>query len=142
MGRLPIVLCSLARISAPRAAAVKRLETLWGRATLAANGLSSPAPDRLARGHRLCHLRADRLYAALIPNLLAEALRPTSPVISGLVLAGLFAVATGTVAATASLGARTGMLGGLALLIPALTLLVATLPESPAPSAIGAASKW
>jgi len=35
-------------------------------------------------------------------------------------------VATGIVAATASLGARTGMLGGLALLIPALALLVGT----------------
>jgi ABC-type amino acid transport system permease subunit len=91
-------------------------------------------------------------YAALIPNLLAEALRLTSSVISGLVLAGLFAVATGTVAATASLGARTSMLGGLALLIPALALLVATeflrsmpllvFAAAPAPSAIGAASKW
>src|SRR6185312_9076922 len=113
MGRLPIVLCSLARISAPRAAAVKRLETLWGRATLAATGLSSPAPVRLARGHRLRHLRADRILRRADPESagrgaapdLARHLQPGA----GRAVRG----ATGTVAAIASLGTAPACWAGL-----------------------------
>jgi MFS family permease len=64
-------------------------------------------------------------YAALIPSLLRDSLGQSSPLIAGLVVFGLFAVATAVTALTTRLAERTAMLSGLALLPPALALLVA-----------------
>lgn len=64
-------------------------------------------------------------YSALTPGILATALQVHSPVVSGLVVAELYAVATVTAVATAGLKSRAGMLAGLALLLPSLAILVA-----------------
>jgi hypothetical protein len=54
-------------------------------------------------------------YAALIPGLLAERLRQTSPLTAGLIASELFAVAALAVAAARRLSRRAAMLTGLAL---------------------------
>jgi predicted MFS family arabinose efflux permease len=63
-------------------------------------------------------------YAALIPNLLAESLHKTGPVVAGLVVFELFAVAALTTVFTGNVRNRSAMLGGLVLLPPGLGLLV------------------
>lgn len=63
-------------------------------------------------------------YSALTPGLLSEALHEPSPVVSGLIVAELYAVAALAAVATAGLPSRTGMLAGLTLLLPSLALLV------------------
>jgi MFS family permease len=63
-------------------------------------------------------------YAALIPNLLTESLDEPGPAVAGIVVLELFAVAAGTDIATRRLGTRASMLSGLALLPPALALVV------------------
>jgi MFS family permease len=55
---------------------------------------------------------------------LSNALHENSPVVSGLLVAELYAVGTVTIAASAGLSSRAGMLAGLALLLPSLALLV------------------
>ena len=64
-------------------------------------------------------------YAALIPNLLSESLRQTSPAVSGVVVFELFVVAAASVLLTAKLESWSAMISGLALLPGALWLLVA-----------------
>ena len=64
-------------------------------------------------------------YAALIPNLLRDSLGQSSPLMAGLVVFGLFGVAATVAAMTGKLSERTAMLSGLALLPPALAILVA-----------------
>lgn len=64
-------------------------------------------------------------YAALVPGLLAGSLHQRGPLTAGLVVAGLFLVATLTTLLGSGLGGIVAMRGGLALMLPALTLLVA-----------------
>jgi MFS family permease len=64
-------------------------------------------------------------YAALVPGLLAGSLHQRGPLTAGLVVAGLFLVATLTSLLGRSLGGLAAMRGGLALMLPALALLVA-----------------
>ena len=63
-------------------------------------------------------------YSALIPNLLAESLHQTAPLISGIVVCGLFGVAAVTILTTGRLPSQTTMLTALVLLPPAVWLLV------------------
>jgi predicted MFS family arabinose efflux permease len=63
-------------------------------------------------------------YSALAPSLLQRSLQLDSHAIGGAVIFELYAVATLVLALTHWLGARAAMLWGLALLIPALALLV------------------
>ena len=63
-------------------------------------------------------------YAALIPGLLVERLRRTSPLTAGLIAFELFAVAALAVVATRRLSRRAAMLAGLALLPLACGVLV------------------
>jgi MFS family permease len=63
-------------------------------------------------------------YAALIPNLLADALKDSRPLVAGAVLFLLFVVASGAVLATRALASRTAMLASLALFPPAVALLI------------------
>lgn len=63
-------------------------------------------------------------YSALTPGLLSQALHETSPVVAGLIVAELFAVGAVVAGATVGLSSRTGMLAGLALLLPSLALLM------------------
>jgi hypothetical protein len=63
-------------------------------------------------------------YSALTPSLLQRSLHVESHAIGGAVVFELYAVATLVLLATQWLSARAAMLWGLALLIPALALLV------------------
>ena len=63
-------------------------------------------------------------YSALAPSLLQRSLQLESRAIGGAIIFELYAVATLVLALTHWLGARAAMLWGLALLIPALGLLV------------------
>ena len=63
-------------------------------------------------------------YAALIPSLLADALKDPRPLVAGAVLFLLFAVAAAAVQATRAVASRTAMLASLALFLPAAVLLV------------------
>jgi MFS family permease len=63
-------------------------------------------------------------YSALAPSLLQRSLQLESHAIGGAVIFELYAAATLVLALTHWLGARAAMLWGLALLIPALALLV------------------
>ncbi|WP_202864083.1 MFS transporter [Dyella jiangningensis] len=63
-------------------------------------------------------------YAALIPSLLADALKDPRPLVSGAVLFLLFAVAAIAVVATRAMASRTAMLVSLALYPPAVALLI------------------
>jgi predicted MFS family arabinose efflux permease len=63
-------------------------------------------------------------YAALIPNLLAEALHQTSPLVAGAIVSELFGIAAVTILSTGRLGSQAAMLGALALLLPSVWLLV------------------
>lgn len=64
-------------------------------------------------------------YAALVPGLLVGSLHQRGPLTAGLVVAGLFLVATLTTLLARGLGGLAAMRGGLALMLPALALLVA-----------------
>jgi MFS family permease len=63
-------------------------------------------------------------YAALIPSIMAETLHQTNRSLSGAVVCELFLVATIAMVATRRLTSRRAMVGGLALLLPSLALLV------------------
>jgi hypothetical protein len=63
-------------------------------------------------------------YAALIPGLLRTSLHQQGPAISGAILCELFGVAAVVILLSHRLGSRASMLAGLALLPPALGLLV------------------
>jgi predicted MFS family arabinose efflux permease len=63
-------------------------------------------------------------YAALIPGVLVESLHQSRPLVAGAVVFALFLVATATTVLTGNVASRNAMLGGLALLPPALALLV------------------
>lgn len=63
-------------------------------------------------------------YAALIPSLLADALKDPRPLVAGAVLFLLFAVAAIAVVATRAMASRTAMLASLALFSPAVALLI------------------
>ena len=64
-------------------------------------------------------------YSALIPGLLADGLRQTSPLVAGGVIAELFLVSAVAIVLTARVRSRLAMLGGLTLLLPSLALLIA-----------------
>lgn len=63
-------------------------------------------------------------YAALIPGLLRQSLHQKAPIISGAVLFELFGLATLAILLSYRMACRSSMLTGLALLPPALGLLV------------------
>ncbi len=64
-------------------------------------------------------------YAALIPNLLAERLNQSAPIVAGAVVAELFGIAAVTILSTAWLESQAAMMSALALLVPGVWLLVA-----------------
>jgi Major Facilitator Superfamily len=64
-------------------------------------------------------------YAALAPSILADGLHVKNHAVAGAVVFELFIVAMVAVIATRRLDSRTTMLGGLALLVPSLALVVA-----------------
>jgi MFS family permease len=64
-------------------------------------------------------------YAALIPNLLAEDLHQSAPIVAGAVVAELFGIAAVTILSTAGLESQAAMMSALALLLPSVWLLVA-----------------
>jgi MFS family permease len=63
-------------------------------------------------------------YSALIPNLLADSLHQSAPLVAGIVVCGLFGVAAVTILSTGRLPSQTTMLTALVLLPPAVWLLV------------------
>jgi MFS family permease len=63
-------------------------------------------------------------YAALAPTMLREDLGVANVAAAGAVVTTLFAIAAAAVHATARLPSRSAMLGGLALLLPSVSLLV------------------
>jgi len=58
-------------------------------------------------------------YSALIPNLLADSLHQSAPLIAGMVVCGLFGVAAVTILTTGRLASQATMLTALVLLPPA-----------------------
>ena len=64
-------------------------------------------------------------YAALIPNLLAESLHQSAPIVAGSIVAELFGVAAMTILSTGRLESQAAMMIALALLLPSVWLLVA-----------------
>lgn len=63
-------------------------------------------------------------YAALIPNLLAESLQESAPTLAGAIVCEVFGIAAITILSTAWLGSQAAMFSALALLLPAVWLLV------------------
>jgi MFS family permease len=63
-------------------------------------------------------------YAALIPNLLADSLHQSAPLVAGAVVGELFGIAAVTIACTGRLGSQAAMLSALGLLLPSVWLLV------------------
>jgi MFS family permease len=63
-------------------------------------------------------------YAALIPSLLRDSLHLAAPAVSGAIVCELFGIAAITILSTARLGSRGAMFGALALLVPAVWMLV------------------
>jgi MFS family permease len=63
-------------------------------------------------------------YSALIPSLLTHALHISSHAVAGGTVAGLFLVSTATIVSAPRVNPRDGMIAGLALLVPAIALLV------------------
>ena len=63
-------------------------------------------------------------YSALIPNLLADSLHQTAPLVAGIVVCGLFTVAALAILTTGRLASQATMLTALVLLPPAVWLLV------------------
>jgi len=63
-------------------------------------------------------------YAALIPNLLGESLHQSAPTVAGAIVCEVFGIAAITILSTAWLGSQAAMFGALALLVPAVWLLV------------------
>jgi MFS family permease len=63
-------------------------------------------------------------YAALIPNLLAESLHQSAPMVAGVIVCEVFGIAAITILSTAWLGSQAAMFSALALLLPAVWLLV------------------
>jgi MFS family permease len=63
-------------------------------------------------------------YAALIPNLLAESLHQSAPVVAGLVVCEVFGIAALTILSSGRLGSQATMLSALALLLPSVWLLI------------------
>jgi MFS family permease len=63
-------------------------------------------------------------YAALIPSVLRDSLHQPAPTIAGIVVCEVFGIAAITILSTAWLGSQAAMLSALALLLPAVWLLV------------------
>jgi MFS family permease len=63
-------------------------------------------------------------YSALIPGLMERALQIESSAAAGAVVAGLFLVAAATIASFPPVSPRSGMISGLALLLPGIACLV------------------
>jgi MFS family permease len=63
-------------------------------------------------------------YAALIPNLLAQALHQSSPLVAGAIVGELFGIAAVTILTTGWLGSQATMFSALALLLPSVWLVV------------------
>ena len=79
-------------------------------------------------------------YAALIPNLLAESLHQPAPTVAGAVVCEVFGIAAITILSTAWLGSQAAMFGALALLLPAVWLLVGAELARSMPLLLGAAA--
>jgi len=79
-------------------------------------------------------------YAALIPNLLAESLHQAAPIIAGIVVCALFAVAAVTILTTGLLPSQTTMLTALVLLPPSVWLLIGAQLAHSLPLLLGAAA--
>ena len=79
-------------------------------------------------------------YAALIPNLLAESLHQPAPLVSGAIVCELFGIAAVTILSTGRLGSQAAMLGALALLPPAVWLLVGAEVAQSLPLLVAAAA--
>jgi len=79
-------------------------------------------------------------YAALIPNLLADSLQLSAPLIAGLIVCELFGIAAVTIASTGRLGSQAAMLSALALLPPAVWLLVGAEMAHSLPLVVAAAA--
>jgi MFS family permease len=63
-------------------------------------------------------------YAALIPNLLAESLHESAHTVAGIIVCEVFGIAAITILSTGWLGSQAAMFSALALLLPAVWLLV------------------
>jgi MFS family permease len=63
-------------------------------------------------------------YAALIPSVLRDSLHQPAPTIAGIVVCEVFGIAAVTILSTAWFGSQAAMLSALALLLPAVWLLV------------------
>lgn len=63
-------------------------------------------------------------YAALVPGLLRDSLKLSSPAVSGAIICGLFVIATLVAIASRSLAARSAMAWGLTILLPSVALLI------------------
>jgi MFS family permease len=63
-------------------------------------------------------------YAALIPSVLRDSLHQPAPMIAGIIVCEVFGIAAITILSTAWLGSQAAMLCALALLLPAVWLLV------------------
>jgi predicted MFS family arabinose efflux permease len=79
-------------------------------------------------------------YAALIPNLLAERLHQSAPLVAGAVVSELFGIAAVTILSTGRLGSQTAMLGALTLLLPSVWLLVGAEVAQSLPLLVSAAA--
>jgi MFS family permease len=63
-------------------------------------------------------------YAALIPSVLRDSLHQPAPAIAGIIVCEVFGIAAITILSTAWLGSQVAMFSALALLLPAVWLLV------------------
>lgn len=63
-------------------------------------------------------------YAALIPSVLRDSLHQSAPMVAGIIVAEVFGIAAITILTTGRLGSQAAMLSALALLLPAVWLLV------------------
>ncbi len=79
-------------------------------------------------------------YSALIPNLLADSLHQSAPLVAGIVVCGLFGVAAVTILTTGRMPSQTTMLTALVLLPPAVWLLVGAQVARSLPLLLGAAA--
>jgi len=79
-------------------------------------------------------------YSALIPNLLADSLHQSAPLVAGIVVCGLFGVAAVTILTTGRMPSQSTMLTALVLLPPAVWLLVGAQLARSLPLLLGAAA--
>jgi MFS family permease len=79
-------------------------------------------------------------YAALIPNLLADSLHQSAPLVAGAIVCELFGIAAVTILSTGRLPSQAAMLSALALLLPSVWLLVGAEVAQSLPLLVAAAA--